>query len=249
MVYDKKAQLEEIRMDITRSTYDYFKNHDRDFINFIYGDRYYQTLENIIYLFLNKYAMGIISHDKIHVYKLVSDLYTVYTKLNNYLKDNNKIQTERHKKNYIHRVLRKKALKFLFQQNLFEENNKKQSDIDKVRSDNLSRLRCTTLYGYDEDRYVEEGSYKKWKERKDELRDIIVKKNIIRSMYPILNETEKRVIILTLKKLEFYQMAKILGLSNDQIRKIFHRAKNKLVKKHKNNLEKIKNGKMETKMD
>ncbi len=233
MDYDKSKQTAFIQRDIFRSTYSYFRQCDRIFTDYIYGDPYYQTLCDLIYSFLGRwqidYSIDCQCLGLIDVVQLVSDLYAVFIKADVKVKEHKAMLSERYRKNYIHKALRNATWKLLHKQlQRYIIIKDQQSDIEKVLNDNLRSFRYVSFDVYEEDNFVDQISYERWVAESEIVRDRERKTDVIKEMSSILSASEAQIIDLTLEGWHFSDMAETLKLEVEQVRKIFHRAKNKL---------------------
>ena len=233
MDYEKTQQIKRIQDDITRSTYDYFKYNDRVFRDFIYGDPYYQTLADLSYLFLNTrqldYSFDCQSLGVIDIDEIVSDLYGVFMKADKKTKNKKPALSDRHRKNYIFKSLRKATWRQLKKQyKRFIGLRKRLAKIDEILQDNLKKFRYVSFDVYEEGNLVDQLSYDRWVSDAEADRVNEAKKGAVREMMSVLNSAEADVIDLVLEGLHYADIAKSLDLTTEQIRKIFHRAKIKL---------------------
>lgn len=240
MDYNKLEKIKRIQRDIINETYRYFNHCDRVFKDYIYGDPYYQTLKERIYSFLVKwrldYSIDLQTLKAFDILQLVSDLYLVFIRADIKYKELEVRHTNRHRKNYIHRALRTETWRLLYKQyKRYVELRKELTDIDEILKSNLKQFRYVSFEVFEDDSFIDQLSYDRWVSETEAFRDSEAKRNIVREMMTVLNSLESEVIEMTLDGFIYTEMAGKLKLTTEQIRKIFHRAKIKLVNYYNQN--------------
>ena len=217
-----------IRTEIKNLTYEHCKNLDFCFRDFIYGDEYYITLEDVIYRFLTdspgsefNYTFG-----NIDIIVLVSDLLACFIKTDIRFKQKYSQHSERHRKNYIMKALLNASKPLLIKQ--LKENEVIAQDLNDLNR--FKELRCISIYNQD-GKLLEDLSYKRWQKHKNE-QDIyrMQKKHLYETAY-CLNSDEQRIVYLVLENKTYSEIAAILDVDHGKIRKVLYSAKEKLKKK------------------
>jgi len=218
-----------IQEDVKRSTYRYFKDLDTIFCDYIYGDHYYITLEDVLYHYLVKRDLDWgceFTLEAIDLVELVSRLYAVFIKADTYYRKTHSADRFRHRKNYIMKALRRATGA------LVDEQYKRQSlNAQELYSVNHpSSVRYVSLDS-DGGRLLEDLSWRGWRGRMDSRKDLDFKRAKLESVVGVLNQTERNVVKLVLENRPYAEISSELNLQQDRIRKVLFSAKKKLRKK------------------
>ena len=222
---------EQIKRDIRNSTYTYYKNTDLNFRDYIYGDKYYVTLADVIYRYLTtnnsdwdwEYTML----GNIDIDLLVNNLYLHYIRADKMFSNNYAGKDERHRKNYIMKALRNATEPLLVKQ--LKDNEVVAQELTELN--NFKNLHYISIYSQ-EGGLLEDLSYKIWEKEKsknDETEDQI---NQLAKIFKYLNPLERKVIYLVIKNKTYSQIAGYLQIDQDRIRKIIYIATEKLKARH-----------------
>ena len=223
------TRKQEIQANIKSSTYHYYKNTEVYFKDYIYGDRFYVTLEDVIYRFLVsdtnlefEYTVGNIDIDF-----LVNDLYYHFIKTNKKFSEKNISSTERYRKNYIMKSLRNATEPLLIKQLKNEEVISQELD----EFNNFKDLHYISIYTRDGG-LLEDLSYKLWEKEKSEKEDRSIQINLLAEIFKYLNPLERKVVYLVLKNKTYKEIACILQVDQDKVRKIIYSSTGKLKVRH-----------------
>ena len=216
---------QQIKTDIKNSTYSYYKNTDPYFCDFIYGDPYYVTLEDVIYRYLTTdtsleldYTLGNVDIDL-----LVNDLYLHYIKTDKKFIQNYAGSNERHRKNYMMISLRNATEPLLIKQ--FKENEIISQEFDELN--NYTDFHYISIYSQD-GRFLEDLSYNLWEKEKAENNEIKIQIGKLAEIYKYLNPLQRKVVYWVLKNKTHSEIASILQIDQDKIRKIIYSSTEKL---------------------
>jgi RNA polymerase sigma factor (sigma-70 family) len=224
---------EEISQDIIKSTYCYFRNNDLYFRDYVYGDPFYITLEDVIYKYLvtNKYDwdMDYRILGSIDTVRLVSRLYEVFIRADTFSRRKKKTCSERYRKNYIMKCLRRATFRLLQEQ--FDEQQLTSEDLYHLHN-YKKKFRYLSIYSQD-GKFLEDLSYKRWKEKLTENEEIESMRTKLDSILDILDDTEKCVIEMVMKNRSHSEIAEQLRVEHDKVRKLLFYAKKKLQKAYR----------------
>lgn len=215
-----------IKNDIKNSTYIYYKDTDIYFCDYIYGDQYYVTLEDVIYRYITTYDVDWefeYTLENIDIDQLVNDLYLHYIKSDKMFSNNYAGKSERYRKNYIMKSLRNATEPLLIKQ--FKENKIIAQELQELN--NPKNFHYISIYAQ-EGRLLEDISYKQWKNEKSESSDITIKREQLEKIFTTLNPMERKVVYLIIKNRSHEDIAKILNIEQADIRKFLYFAKEKL---------------------
>ena len=222
-----------IQQDIKISTYRYFKNTDMIFCDFIYGDKFYATLNDVVYwYFVTKDLDWELEYNMLAVIdtvELVSRLYEKFIKADIYYQQKYSEKDFRHRKNYIIKSLQRATPPLLDKQ--FDEHSRCAQE--------LKRLRFPKKFHYysldsDDGNFIEYLSWKDWEKSADKEKDLDIKRVRLEHIKHVLNNTEKTVVNMVLENKPYEEISKELKLQQDRIRKILFSAKKKLRMKQLN---------------
>ncbi|MHB9069646.1 MAG: sigma factor-like helix-turn-helix DNA-binding protein [Sedimentisphaerales bacterium] len=227
----RKTLKQIISETIRRSTYTYYKGTGYIFKDYIFGDRYYVTLKDVIYRFLTTTDVECdyeyVIFRNIDIDLLVNELYLHYIRADkNFLKKYAK-SSERYKKNYIMKAL-KNATEPLLKKQL------KENEIIFQELNNFKEFHYVSIYAQN---LLEDLSYKKWNEEISEKKDTVIKIKLLADIFQILNSLEKKVVYLVVKNKTHPEISKILNIKQGRVRKIIYSATVKL--KSRNELKKM----------
>ena len=225
-----KTLKQQIKADIKNSTYHYYKNTDLCFCDYIYGDKYYVTLEDVIYRFLTRddanlefdYTVGNIDLDL-----LVNDLYYRFIITDKKFAQKYAETSERHRKNYIIKALKNDTEPLLIKQ--LKENEGVVQEFHEL--DNFKDLHYVSIYSQ-EGRLLEDLSYKIWEKEKSKKEDREVQISQLDEIYKVLNPLERRVVDLVIKNKTYSEIASLLQIDPGKIRKIIYFSTEKLKARH-----------------
>lgn len=224
-----KTLKQQIKSEIKSNTYRYYKNTERCFSDYIYGDIYYVTLEDVIYRFLTTdeslefdYALGNIDLDQ-----LVNDLYLHFIITDKKFNQSHAGSSERHKKNYIMKSLKNVTEPLLIKQ--LKENEVVIQELDEVSS--FKDWHYISIYSQ-EGRLLEDLSYKMWEKEKSEKDEIQIQISQLAEIFRFLNPMERKVVYLVLKNKTFREIADLLKIDQGKVRKIIYYSTEKLKDRH-----------------
>ena len=220
-----------IEKAISNSTYTYYKNTNLYFRDYIYGDRYYVTLADVIYRFLTVNALDwdfeYVILGNIDIDLLVNDLYLHYIKADKKCSENYASSSQRFQKNYIMIALRNATCPLLKKQ--FKQFEVIAQDIEELNS--CKKLHYISIYSQD-GRLLEDLSYNFWEKEKSKKDDIEIKTSQLAEIFKILDPLQRKVVYLVTKNKTYSDIANILQVEQDKVRKILYSATKKLKNEH-----------------
>ena len=209
---------EQIKRDIRNSTYTYYKNTDLNFRDYIYGDKYYVTLPDVIYRYLTtnnsdwdwEYTML----GNIDIDLLVNNLYLHYIRADKMFSNNYAGDNKRHRKNYIMIALRNATEPLLKKQ--LESHN---IIVQELNALNNLKFNYISIYAQN-GRLLEDLSYRQWENEKTEKHDTENKRELLLAILDVLTPFERKVVCLIMENKSYSQIAGILDVKPVRIRKI-----------------------------
>lgn len=223
----KRSIKKQIEHDIFKETWRYFRFTDLYFTDYVYGDPYYQgTLKDVVCSYVVKSDLNWGNMHKvtgiIDVVELVTDLYQVFIKADTYFRNQYCEATERNRKNYLMKSLRNATPRLLDQQ--LDNHNRICQDLEELKN----RSGCYFSLDSQDGRLLEDISLKQWQDERDVLRERERCYDRLHEVSGILNNREKAIISLLLKDYSQTEIAEMLNLNKDSIRKFVYSAKKKM---------------------
>ncbi len=221
---------QKIKTDIKNSTYRYYKDTDLYFKDYIYGDVYYTTLEEVVYKFLTSYGANLELDyflGDLDLDQLVNDLYLHYIYTDKKFIQNYTGSTKRHRKNYIMTSLRNATKPLLVKQ--FKKNRDLIQMFDE--SEGCKNLHYISIHS-NEGGLLEDLSYKLWEDEKSKKDGIEIQTGLLAKNFRFLNPLQRRIVYLTTKNRSYSDIANILKIDHDKVRKILYCATEKLKARH-----------------
>jgi len=225
-----KTLKQQVKADIKSSTYSYYENTDLCFQDYVYGDIYYVTLEDVIYRFLTTYDTDLefdYMLGNIDVDPLVNALYLHFIRTDKKFKQNYEGSTERHRKNYIMTSLRNATEPLLVKQ--FKENEVIAKEFYEFND--FKKFNYISIYSK-EGSFLEDLSYYIWEKEKSKKDDIEIQIDMLAEIFRFLNPLQRKVVYMVLKNREYSEIASRLQIDQDKVRKILYFATEKLKARH-----------------
>jgi len=225
-----KTLKQQVKADIKSSTYSYYENTDLCFQDYIYGDRWYVTLEDVVYRFLTTYDTGLefdYMLGNIDVDQLVNALYLHFIRTDKKFKQNYEGSTERRRKNYIMISLRNATEPLLVKQ--VKENEVIAKEFYEFND--FKKFNYISIYSK-EGSFLEDLSYYIWEKEKSKKDDIEIQIDMLAEIFRFLNPLQRKVVYMVLKNREYSEIASRLQIDQDKVRKILYFATEKLKARH-----------------
>lgn len=223
----KRSIKKQIEHDIFKETWRYFSFTDLYFRDYVYGDPYYQgTLKDVIYSYVVKSDLNWGNMHKvtgiIDVVELVTDLYEVFIKADTYFRNQYCRATERERKNYLMKSLRNVTPRLLDQQ--LDNHNRICQELDELKNSSCCYFSLDSQNG----RLLEDISLNQWQNERDKNREIEFRLGRLQKLSGCLNDKEQSVINLLIKNYSYQEIADMLNLNWNSIKRIVYSAKNKI---------------------
>ena len=221
---------QQIKTDIRNNTYNYYKNVDLYFQDYIYGDTYYVTLEDVIFRFLTTNEISLefdFTIGNIDIDLLVNDLYLHFITADKKFIQNYAGNSERYRKNYIMKALKNATRPLLIKQ--LKENEVIAQEFNEFN--NFKNLNYISIYSQDGS-LLEDISYKIWEKEKSKKDEIEIQISHLADIFRFLNPLQRKVVSLVIKNKSYSEIAGILGVDQGKIRKIIYSATEKMKIRH-----------------
>ena len=220
-----KTLKQQIRAEIKSNTYCYYKNTERCFSDYIYGDSYYVTLEDVVYRFLTideslvfDYKLG-----NIDFVQLVNDLYYHFIITDKKFNKNYAGGSERHRKNYIMKSMKNATEPLLIKQ--LKENEVITMELEELNQ--FKDLHYISIYSR-EGGLLEDLSYDFWQKEKSKKDEIEIQLVQLCKIVRFLNPLQRKVVYLVINNKNHSEIANILEIEHDKVRQILYFATEKL---------------------